>query len=138
MGSALWRYNTTLEDESRPARMLETHPPAKANGRIEGSYGSLATSLKAGDRLVIRIGFVKGASDGLATFQVLYWNGDPDSSWKTWVTVTDDYDGKLEDRTAPAPSGVLGSNMYLMLRVDAGASATQDSAVWATARVERP
>jgi len=137
-GFAHYRYSADLEDGSRPVRVLETFPPAKSNGRIEGSYDLMASSLKSGDRLVVRLGFLKGATSGLATFKVLWWDGDPDSSWQAWITITDNYDGKLEERTATVPADAVGKRVYLMLRVDAGASATQDAAVWAVARVERP
>lgn len=140
-GFALWRYNATLEDGSRPpARVLETHPTWVNNGAIWGEYSLIAPipiTFQQGDRFVARVGFLKGATQGKVTFKVSLWNGDPDSSSVILASMPDQYDKKVRDWTVPLDV-LAGESGYFYLTVDAGSTSTQDWAVWVEARLERP
>jgi hypothetical protein len=140
-GFALWRYNATLEDGSRPsARVLETHPAWVNNGEIQGKYSLIAPipiTFQQGDRFVARVGFLKGATQGNVTFKISFWNGDPDSSPVILSSMTDLYDNKVKDWTVLL-NGLARESGYFYLIVDADSTSTQDWAVWVKARLERP
>jgi uncharacterized OB-fold protein len=142
-GFALWRYNYPLEDGSRPARVLETHPEWVDNGYIYGVYNLSGVVVEAGDRLVAEIGFISGAGAGSATFNFGVNYGQYPDCGEFGCTETfsffDNYDGQIRRWEVSLPSKMIGQKIgSISLRVDAGPTPAQDWAVWSIARLERP
>jgi hypothetical protein len=142
-GFALWRYTYPLEDGSRPARVLETHPEWVDNGSIFGQYILSDIVVEAGDRLVAEIGFISGAGAGSATFNFVVNYGQYPDCGEFGCTETfslyDKYDGQIRTREVSLPSEMIGEEVNaIALEVQAGPTAAQDWAVWSIARLERP
>ena len=136
-GFAVWRDGATLEDGSRPDhRILETHPAWVDGGAIWGEY-EVPFLFQSGDRFVARVGFLAGAGAGNVTFQLVWWNDDPDSYRELLGSLADSYDGVVRNWVVPLDS-IAGQTGYMRLVVEAGETSAQDWAVWVEARIERP
>jgi hypothetical protein len=119
----------SLHTGNAAIEMLQTHPQWSQNGWIAGLYRDLVPAPKVRFKSVV--GFLKGAgaSDG-ATFTVLvYENGRYYRVFKETVT-PDRYVNVDVDLSRWA-----GKKIALLLRVDAGATSTQDWAVWVKPRL---
>jgi hypothetical protein len=135
-GFALYRQRMELEDGSRPARFLETHPQWVAGGTITGTYQQNLTFQK-GDYFVARIGFMKGANAGKAHFYVTFVPAG--SGLKIVSTIGDiakSYTGNLSAFVAQIPDTIAVPG-NVRLTVDAGDTAAQDWAVWVDAQIVR-
>ena len=136
-GFVIWRDNFLLNDGSRPARVLETHPKWVANGLIDGAYTDIFNSgytVQASDRISGKIGFLSGASAGAVTFKVMI---RPQGLANTFiVTLPLAYaDGVKSFDVSLA--GYVGRRADIILEVDAGVSAAQDWAVWQDVKITR-
>jgi hypothetical protein len=140
-GFALWVYEATLEDGSRPdSRILETYPALASNGSIEGRYNlrsPVNIVIQEDDRFYARVGFLSGAGPGDVTFKLKWWNGDPDGYSVTLGSLDDSYDGVVQEWMIPL-KGLTGRSGYFTLVVEAGYTSAKDEAVWVEARIERP
>jgi hypothetical protein len=144
-GFVLWRSNFLLEDGSRQPRVLENHPRWDTNGKITGRFNPGNIILQQGDRFVARVGFLNGAGAGSVTFKfIILYIGSGTNCDEFGICIMESsrskrYDKRLQSWVYSVPQAVIGQNIYSIdLRVDAGPSATQDWAVWAVARLERP
>lgn len=136
-GFVIWRDNFLLNDGSRPARVLETHPKWVANGVIVGTYTDIFYSgytVQASDHISGKIGFLSGASAGTVTFKVMI---RPQGGPNTFIlSVPLAYaDGVKPFDVSLA--GYVGKRSDFFLEVDSGASAGQDWAVWQDVRITR-
>ncbi len=134
-GFVVLQENITLEDDSRPAQALETHPEWIMDGNISGSY-DVDFEIKSGDRFVAEVGFLKGAaSSNGVTFQFCYFTfieGD------CLAEVTKTYNQTIVPFEVDL-SSLNGYNAgWFQLRVLANGNANQDWAVWVNPRIERP
>jgi hypothetical protein len=140
-GFARWEYDATMEDESQYERVLETHPQWVEDGLILGEYkDTTGMSLQTGDRLTVKVGFLKGGQAGDAVFRV--WHAGcrpgPDcADQRKVVEIQDSYDGQLVQRVI-ALDELVDRSGWFWLEVYAGESAVQDWAAWVEARIERP
>ncbi len=136
-GFALWRKNFELEDGTRPALALETHPQWIKGGTISGSYPQVFTP-QASDTWVIRYGFLKGALAGRVKFTASFVR-EADNTVVTIFNTDILYrEGFLvPGASVPFPAETLGKHGAIQLRVDAGDSAAQDWAVWVEAKIIR-
>jgi hypothetical protein len=127
-----------MEDGSRPALALETHPQWIANGVISGSYNR-RIALQGGDRLRLLVGFLQGAGAGNVTFNIIFnYPGCGEFGCSDTVAAfAHAYNGALVTRVTDlsAQNGRVGT---FVLLVNAGASSGQDWATWVVAQVERP
>ncbi len=142
-GFALWRYNTLLEDGTRPSYVLETHPEWVVNGYISGMYNLSNVVVEAGDRLVTEVGFLNGAGAGSVTFNFWVNYGQYPECGEFGCTkifsLFDQYDGQVRTWEVSLPPEMIGQKINsIYLRVEAGPTAAQDWAVWSIARLERP
>ena len=125
-GTASAQNNVTLEDGSKPGRVLETHPQAIANGFTQGRYPSMIP--QSVHTLSARIGFVKGAGQGSVTFVILF---DPDTGdAHELYRGRHDYSGALVPIYTGFPSQVVGKRGRVILRVEGGTPNSSDKAVW--------
>lgn len=137
-----WQPNTTMEDGSRPALALVTHPQWKDNAYILGSYPG-KVQFGQGDRLRLKIGFSAGASGGNARFSILirYFSGHgctDDAGCRDYLaSIYDTYNGALVERFIDL-SAYAGVQATFYLQVDANGAASQDWATWVIAQLERP
>lgn len=121
----------SLHTGNAAIEMLQTHPRWTKNGWIAGLYRDLVPASNVRFKSVV--GFLKGAgaSDG-ATFTVLvYEKGRYYRVFRERVT-PDRYVNVDVDLNRWA-----GQKIALVLRVDAGATSTQDWAVWVKPRLTR-
>ncbi len=121
----------SLHTGNAAIEMLQTHPQWTKGGWIAGLYRDLVPASQVRFKSVV--GFLKGAgaSDG-ATFTVqVYENGRYYRVFKETVT-PDRYVNVDVDLSRWA-----GKKIALVLRVDAGATSTQDWAVWIKPRLTR-
>lgn len=136
-GFALYRHGMELEDGSRPARFLETHPQWIVGGTITGAFPQNLT-LQKGDYLVARIGFMKGANAGRARFHVTFAPAGPGIKIISSIAEMEKpYTGNLGALVAQVPDSLAGVPGNIRLAVDAGTTAAQDWAVWAEAQIVR-
>ena len=131
-GFAMWRDNFELEDSSRPARVIEMHPPWRADSRISGEF-ILPGPVGATAHFKAVVGFLAGAGAGSVTFNVQFLS--PDGSVLGEYNVSDSYDGAL--RGIDLNLAGCAAADRIRLSVYAGASAAQDWAVWLDPRIER-
>jgi hypothetical protein len=112
-------------------QLLQTHPQWVGNGHVAGFYPAMF--LAPGVHFKTVIGFLQGAgaSDG-ATFTVqVYENGRYQRVFRRTLRA-DRYANVDVDLSRWA-----GKKINLILRVDSGASSTQDWAVWVKPRLSR-
>jgi hypothetical protein len=132
--------NFTLENNQPANRSLETHPKWVANGYIYGVFNlnSFGITLQSGDRFLVEVGFLKGASEGRARFSVWYDDTSPGQSGGEvkMAEIVDSHDGKLRDISVDL-SNFAGGSGAIILRVDALESSAQDWAVWVNPIIER-
>jgi hypothetical protein len=130
-GFAKWRDNFLLEDDTQPARVLQTHPKWINEGRIVGEF-TLPGPIQAGDRFKAQVGFLAGAG-GEVEFVV-------EAIGQTFSTsVTEITDSATDGALVPIDadlSSVEGATV-VRLAVLAGSSSGQDWAVWKDVRIER-
>jgi hypothetical protein len=136
-GFVLWRNSYTLNDGSTPPRVLETHPKWVANGYIQGTFTDIFYSgytVQSSDRISGKVGFLYGALAGNVTFKVMI---RPQGGTNTWIITTPVAyaDGVKSFNYALAP--YAGKKADFILRVEAGASSSQDWAVWQDVRITR-
>ncbi len=121
----------SLHTGNAAIEMLQTHPQWTKGGWIAGLYPNIVPASQVRFKSVV--GFLKGAgaSDG-ATFTVqVYENGRYYRVFRETVT-PDRYVNVDVDLSRWA-----GKKISLILRVDAGATSTQDWAVWVKPRLTR-
>ena len=141
-GFALWRYNYKLNDGSQPAQVLETHPQWVANGSISRCYHDLWNSgykVQASDHISGKVGFLQNANAGNVTFRVrLRTDSFPNND--VAVLSVAYADGV---KSFNVPLGTINSGQYvghqadICLIVEAGATASQDWAVWQDVKISR-
>ena len=134
-GFVISQENITLEDDTVPDMVLETHPQWTADGVITGSY-PVDFEIKSGDKFVADVGFLKGAtfSNGV-TFKFCYFTM---IDGECLGEVTKDYDGELQTFEVDL-SSLNGYNAgWFQLRVEANGNADQDWAIWLNPRIDRP
>lgn len=124
--------NAVLEDGRTYSRALQTHPEWKAGGIIFGIYKNVLVPANA--KFSARVGFLRGAdrSDG-AVFDVVVLpvsGGPPQLVARKEIR----YDGRLDDISADL-SSYAGKTVAIKLQVSAGATATEDWAVWESATI---
>ncbi len=126
-GFALILPKAVLEDGRSYTNVLETHPHWQPKGTIEGRY-SLTVPKDA--EFQAKVGFLQGAiaTDGV-TFEVL-WQG------RILLLQHKAYDQSLKEIKIDLNS-YAGQRGEMVLRVNAGASAGQDWAVWVEPRIAR-
>jgi hypothetical protein len=115
---------SVLEDGQSYSNVLETHPRWETQGWIEGRF---PLNLPQNASFEATVGFLRGASatDGVI-FEVLWKEGNREN---ILATVKKLYNGNLASLSADLyPYG--GQTGILILRVRAGASSSQDWAVW--------
>ncbi len=124
--------NAPLEDGQSHAFVLETHPEWKTGGMIYGVYPNVA--IPAGARFSALVGFLKGATatDG-ATFAV-YLFDQTTAVLHLLASKKALADGVL-DQLAADLGPYAGKTVTFRLQVAAGATSTEDWAVWASAAV---
>ena len=132
-GFALWRDNWYLENGSRPARVLETHPKWENGGGISGRY-TVNVTIRSGDVFKAKIGFLQGAEAGNARWTLGYYEG---GTYHALQSVTKSYNGSLQDFTVSL-NALDGKQVDFVLSVWANGPAAQDWAIWQDARIERP
>ena len=135
-GFAMYRNNQKLEDNSSPAKILETHPQWVTDGAITGTYP--AYKVVPGEHFKARIGFLL-LSDGTCgsgnvKFQLNYKEGSASNNLGQW---TETCDGTLRDIDVDL-SSIAGRTVQFVLAVVANGTATQDQAIWVSPRVELP
>ena len=141
-GFALWRYNFKLNDGSQPPQVLETHPQWVANGTISRCYHDLWNTgykIQASDRLAGKVGFLQGASAGDVTFRVrLRTDSFPNSDIVVQHLAYADGVKSFNVALGTINSGqYVGHQADACLIVEAGASASQDWAVWQNVIITR-
>lgn len=131
-GFARHLSNVTLENGKSFTLVLETHPEWKNGGAIYGLYSNVAVPANA--RFSALVGFLKGATatDG-ATFEVHVFDQST-GAIRLLAAKTAKADGVLDELTADL-GPYAGKTVTFRLQVGAGATATQDWAVWASAAV---
>ena len=135
-GAALYRNNQKLEDNTSPAKILETHPQWVTDGAITGTYP--AYKVVPGEHFKAKVGFLL-LSDGTCgagnvRFQLNYREGSASNSLGQW---TDTCDRALKEIDVDL-SSIAGRTVQFVLAVVANGSALQDQAVWVSPRVEIP
>ncbi len=130
-GFVKWRDNAFLEDGSRPARVLETHPQWVPNGHIAGEY-ALPRPIQTGDRFRATVGFLQGAG-GDVTFSVLAAGGSVTVPTVVASVADSGTDGTL--RNIDVGLDPFAGATHIILVVEAGPSSGQDWAVWRDARL---
>jgi len=140
-GFVVWQKSPVMEDGSRPALALETHPRWVTNGYIRGVYLQRVAVLR-GDRLRLKTGFLQGAQAGDVTFIVVIAYlaagcDDVSGCRETLVNIRHSYSGKLVEQEVDL-SPWAGRAAWFELWVTAGESSGQDWATWVTAQIERP
>lgn len=141
-GFALWRYNFKLNDGSQPPQVLETHPQWVANGTISRCYHDLWNTgykIQASDHLSGKVGFLQGASAGDVTFRVrLRTDSFPNSDIVVQHLAYADGVKSFNVALGTINSGqYVGHQADACLIVEAGASASQDWAVWQNVIITR-
>ncbi len=127
--------NPTLETNEKATRALETHPQWVNYGYIQGQYVISNYTVKKDDYFHAWVGFLKGGSAGNVHFKA--YITPVGSSTQLAADVTDTYNGKLKEIKVPLAAW-RGKKIYsFLLRVDAGASSTQDWALWISAELYR-
>lgn len=134
-GFVLLQYNPTLEDDSRPAVALETHPEWILDGKIEGNY-TTGFAIQSGDKFVAQVGFLKGATESNGvTFEVCYFTF---TEGNCLGQVAKTYNGQMSPFEIDL-SPLNGYNSgWFELRVKSNGNANKDWAVWVNPRIERP
>lgn len=134
-GFARHLANRALENGKTFALVLETHPEWKANGWIYGVYENIQVPARVS--FSATVGFLAGATatDGV-TFRVFIL--DPSGgSWQLLASKAAKSDGVLDDLSADL-GAYAGKTVSFRLQVNAGATSTQDWAVWAAAAIVAP
>lgn len=135
-GFAMYRNGQRLENNTSPAKVLETHPQWVTDGVITGTYP--AYTVVSGERFKAKIGFL-ALSDGTCgagnvKFQVNYREAGLTKPLGEW---TDTCDGTLKDLDVDLGS-IAGKTVQFVLAALANGSAGQDLAVWVSPQVARP
>ena len=135
-GFAMYRNNQKLEDNSSPAKILETYPQWVTDGAITGTYP--AYRVVPGEHFKARIGFLllsdATCGSGNVKFQLNYKEGSASNSLGQWAETCD---GTLRDVDVDL-SSIAGRTVQFVLAVVANGTATQDMAIWVSPRVEIP
>ncbi len=131
-GFARHLANAALENGKSFALVLQTHPEWKKSGAIFGVYSNVA--VPAGAKFSALVGFLKGAAatDG-ATFEVHVFDQST-GGINLLAAKAARADGVLDELAADL-GPYAGKTVTFRLQVSAGATATQDWAVWASAAV---
>jgi len=127
--------NPVLETNTKATKALETHPQWVDYGYIQGQYDMSNYTVKKDDYFYAWVGFLKGATSGNVHFQVYVMPAG--SSFKLIADVADTYDGKLKEIKVPLSTWRGKKITAFYLRVNAGASSTQDWALWTSAVIYR-
>lgn len=140
-GFVVWQKSPVMEDGSRPALALETHPRWVANGYIRGVYPQKIALLR-GDRLRLKAGFLQGAGAGDVTFRIILSYlaagcDDVSGCRETLVDIRHAYSGRLVEQVVDLTPWA-GRTVWFELWALAGESSGQDWATWVIAQVERP
>ncbi len=134
-GFALWRFGYEMEDGTRPARLLETHPQWINHGTITGLYPQVFVP-RATDYFFTTIGFLKNANAGKVNFRVTFVR----ESDNTQILIGDQ-ERAYNPLFGPGgfvkkfPDQTIGRRGRISLRVDALESSAQDWAAWIAAQI---
>lgn len=131
-GFAMFRNNSTLEDGSKPSKVVETHPMWVDNGVITGLYP--AYTVQPGEHFKAKIGFLGPCGTGNVVFQLNYKQGGTVYPLGSW---TDSCDGNLTTVDVNL-SGIAGQTVQFVLGALANGSSGQDWAVWVSPQVAIP
>jgi hypothetical protein len=129
-GFILIRDNVTLEDGSTAQRVLETFPQAVPNGFVRGDY-TLPNKIIQGDHFVSDLSFLQGSAGEVDFTVFVLDNGG--TAVRAGTVHAVGTDGK-NDRLDIDLSQFAGANR-IRLRVDAGNTADNDTALWVNPRV---
>jgi hypothetical protein len=131
-GFARHLANVPLENGKTFALVLETHPEWKAAGLISGVYRNIL--IPANAKFSAAVGFLKDATatDGV-TFKVFILD-QATGAWQLLAAKAAKADGVLDELAADL-GPYAGKTVTFGLQVAAGATATQDWAVWASAAI---
>jgi len=136
-GFARWMDNASVEDDSRPARVLQMHPTWVDDGYIVGRFSTEGIILQEGDHFVARMGLLAGARAGSVTFRVEFLPLGRGTEFPfTLGEASDRHDGQLREADIDL-SKYAGQRGVFSLSVLTNGSSTQDWAVWVEARLER-
>lgn len=134
-GFALWRFGFEIENGTRPARLLETHPQWINNGSISGLYPQVFVP-RATDYFFTTLGFLKNANAGKVNFSVTFIRESDNAR----ILI-----GNQEHAYNPLfgpggfvkkfPDETIGRRGRISLRVDALESSGQDWAAWIAAQI---
>ncbi len=136
-GFARWDNGPMENNVPVQNRCLEMHPKSVANGWITGTYIDLYQSnyvIQKGDMFYARVGLLHGASAGNVTFRVMLRTANAGNHWIGERAHT--YGQGIRTLRVDL-SDYVGERADVVLRVDAGASAEQDSACWTQAVIYR-
>ncbi len=131
-GFAMFRNNATLEDGSKPSKVVETHPMWVNDGVITGLYP--AYTVQPGERFRAKIGFLGPCGSGNVIFQLNYKQGGTLHPLGSW---TESCDGNLTAVNVDL-SSIAGQTVQFVLGALANGSSGQDWAIWVSPRVEIP
>ena len=134
-GFVIELHNATLENGSKYGKVLETHPQWVNYGYIQGQYNMSGYTVMKDDYYYAWVGFLKGGNAGNVHFRV--YITPVGSSTKLIADVVDTYDGQLKKIKVPLSAWRGKKISFFILRVDAGASSSQDWAVWSSAVIYR-
>ncbi len=136
-GFACYRNSITLENGSTYTRVLETHPEWVNNGWISGAYPNLTgtITIPPGARFTARVGFIDGATatDG-AYFRMRFYDGSTWYHFPSYSGYHATYNGALDSLNINL-SSIWGKTGLVYLQVDAGATSSQDWAVWVNPQI---
>ena len=135
-GFVMYRDGQKLEDNTTPAKVLETYPQWIDNGVITGLYP--AYTVISGEHFKAKIGFLlpSGGSCGTgnAKFQLNYKDASGIHNLGEW---TDTCDGALKNVDVDL-SSLAAKTVQFQLAVLANGSSDQDSAVWIAPQIAIP
>ena len=138
-GYAVKLNEVVAEDGQTYRDVVETVPPGSGNGWIEGYFGDwqerwqtggymLPLQLPYNARFTARVGLSKDVPDSSGVTFLFGIQGE-DGSVNWWPGVTAAYDGKLDSIDIDL-SSYGGRKVMAILRVEAGAGAEENSALW--------
>ncbi len=135
-GFARYADGYVLEDGHVHSRVLETHPKWSAYGRISGYYP--AVTLPPNSHFRAKIGFIAasggGCGAGDATFRFFIRVAGTTHRLGEWHKVCN---GHLQSVEVDL-SAYAGQSATMFIQVDAGATSSQDWAVWVNPLVATP
>jgi Ig-like domain from next to BRCA1 gene/Bacterial Ig domain len=127
-GFVMARDGVTMEDNSSPARVLETQSRVSGGGSILGEY-DVPITIQAGDKFRARLGFLKTTSAGNVTLRLWFKDVVIGETVKS-------YDEALKEWTVDL-SQFAGQSGKFTLQAINSPNATQAPICWINPRLER-